>query len=216
MHDYLVGCLVDGDHPGAEVYPVGERREEGPREPVHTPFDLEHVRVEAACLFPQQFQERGIHQRFLVPEQAEELHGFLGPLVQLQEFTHGILVVPTGELGPDGLAIFLESADDRLKAGRPQLGHGAIGVLVAKAEVEASGVGVGLPDAHPLPLQVVIGAGIVHRKRRHRQPELLHIRQRQRVTPGDAHGAGFGVEPWGKRIAKGLDAAADAVLGLED
>ncbi len=57
--------------------------------------------------------------------------------------------------------------------------------------------------------------GIAHHERTQLEPEQVAVGQRQVVHARDAHRAGLGVQPR-REVADRLDAAADAMLCLED
>ena len=82
-------------------------------------------------------------------------------------------------------------------------------------EAEHVGVRGGLADPDALTAQMVEGVGIAHRERRDLDVEGVDVGHRQVVRPGNAHGAGLGIEPVAERLAQRADAAADAMLALE-
>ena len=85
-------------------------------------------------------------------------------------------------------------------------------------DLEAEGVRVGgqVDPTHPLPTEEAVGLVVVHRERQRGQRVPIDQCHRERVRPRQAHGAGLGPQTGRERLAEREDAAADAVLRLEE
>ena len=113
MHRYLPWILVQGNHPGAVSNTGSERRQECLRQMVCSTGYLNHVGIVISAVLAEKFEERRIHHRFLVIEQSEHFDHAFRPALELQEFTHGVLVVFAVNLFPGRLPVFLDLLDQR-------------------------------------------------------------------------------------------------------
>ena len=216
VDDDGVGRLIDGDHLRAETNAAAEIRQEGARQVVHAAVDFDHVRVVVAGVFAQQLQERRVHQRFLIRQQAEHLDRPFRPFVGLEKLARRVLIVFRDDLRPRGAALCLEQRGDGLQRLHPELRRGLAAFVGGDLEPQRVGIRVGLADPNALAVQIVEGVGVPHGERGDLDVELVDVRHRQVMRPGNAHRARLGIQPVAERFAQRADPAPDALLGLED
>ena len=85
----------------------------------------------------------------------------------------------------------------------------------ARSKGSRSGLALRLLHGHPLAGDVDEALGVPHDEVAHREPEQLAVLHGEVVGAGDAHGAELGVQAGGE-VPAGVDAAAHAILRLED
>ena len=100
VHGHAGVGLLERDHLGAEADARRELGQERARQLVGAAVEVDEVGVEVAELLAQQLEERRVHQRLLVEQEAEHLDRALRPAAQLEELAHAVLVVLGGDARP--------------------------------------------------------------------------------------------------------------------
>ena len=131
---------------------------------IHPAVDAHHVDVEVADLLAQQLEERRVHQRFLVHEEAEELDRRLRPSLLLQEFAGGIVVELADDLGPRVVAGGREAVDEGLERALPHRIAGGASFLLGQVRADQVRLRLDFPEAVLAAEQVAPRFGVVHRE----------------------------------------------------
>ena len=143
VHGHVVVGLVERDHLGAEADPRPELGEERAWQQVGAAVDVDEVGVAVAELLAQQLEERRVHQRLLVEQEAEHLDRAFRPSPDLEELAHAVLVEVGGDRRPGVLAFVAEPDLERLELRRPQL-RGRHALVLGHVEAEPLGIAVQL------------------------------------------------------------------------
>ncbi len=204
-----------GDWSSAEADATTELGQERPRQQVGAAVEVHEVGVVIPQLLPEQLQERRVHERLLVEQEAEHLDRALRPLLELEELAHGEVIVLGRDRLPSHVALDLEPGRERLERAGPQLGGGAVALMVGDLEAEAHRIGREVGAAHRAATGAAVGARVVHRERLGREPEAFDERHREEMRTRDPHRAGLGPQPGGERLPQREHPAADALLSLE-
>ena len=167
-------------------------------------------------LLAQQFEERGVHQRFLVHQQAEEFDRGFGPALLLEEFPRRVTVVLRDDVGPRVVAEGLQAFDERLQCGLPQRAGRPLALAGGKVLAQQRRLHVDVRRPVLAPEQVHPRLRVVHREVERAQSELLDIGKRQLVRTRNAHRARLGIQAGRERRAHRVDAPPDALLGFEE
>ena len=214
--DVVVG-LVERDHLGAEADARRELGQERARQQVGAAVEVDEVGVVAAELLAQQLEERRVHQRLLVEQEAEHLDRALRPLAQLEELAHAVLVVLGGDRGPRVVALRRGAGAANGSSSAAQSCAGAHALVRRDLEAErardrraSSRCRTRWPPKKQYASALSIVNGCVA------SPKRSMSAMRERVRARDAHRAGLGPQPGGERLAQRQDAPADALLRLED
>ena len=214
---HVVGRLLDGGDLGAEADVRLEVLVERARQQVHAAGDLLHVLERAADDLAQLLDDRRVHVRLAEAHHAVQLERALGEAAHHQELARS----STGRSSRSSASS--ESwppssycSRNSLRGFVPELRPGLALLVVGKIEGQLiSGCASASATVMRWPSMWTSVLGIAHHERPQLEPEQVAVGQRQVVDARDAHRARLGVQP-GREVADRLDAAADAVLRLED